>query len=95
MREIEQSLAQTYRRLTYASAVLMAVGWVWHVLRGDATNWLITLGLGLMLLTPLIALAHLAWLAKPMDRLASRYSIIALILLALAVLVGLALGRTR
>jgi hypothetical protein len=36
VREIEQSLAQTYRRLTYASAVLMALGWVWHVLRGDA-----------------------------------------------------------
>ncbi len=95
MREIEQSLAQTYRRLTYTSAVLMAVGWVWHVLRGDQTNWLITLGLGLMLLTPLIALAHLAWLAKPLDRLAARYSIVALILLALAVLVGLVLGRTR
>jgi hypothetical protein len=95
VREIEQSLAQTYRRLTYTSAVLMAVGWVWHVLRGDQTNWLITLGLGLMLLTPLIALAHLAWLAKPLDRLAARYSIVALILLALAVLVGLVLGRTR
>jgi predicted tellurium resistance membrane protein TerC len=48
-----------------------------------------------MLLTPLIALAHLAWLAKPMERLVSRYSIVALILLALAVLVGLVLGRTR
>jgi len=95
VREIEQSLAQTYRRLTYTSAVLMAVGWVWHVLRGDQTNWLITLGLGLMLLTPLIALAHLAWLAKPMERLASRYSIISLILLALAVLVGLLLERMR
>jgi predicted tellurium resistance membrane protein TerC len=95
VREIEQSLAQTYRRLTYTSAVLMAVGWVWHVLRGDQTNWLITLGLGLMLLTPLIALAHLAWLAKPVERLASRYSIISLILLALAVLVGLLLERMR
>jgi uncharacterized membrane protein len=95
VREIEQSLAQTYRRLTYTSAVLMAVGWVWHVLRGDQTNWLITLGLGLMLLTPLIALAHLAWLAKPVERLAARYSIISLILLALAVLVGLLLERMR
>ncbi len=95
MREIEQSLAQTYRRLTYTSAVLMAVGWVWHVLRGDQTNWLITLGLGLMLLTPLIALAHLAWLAKLLDRLAARYSIISLILLALAVLVGLLLEQMR
>jgi uncharacterized membrane protein len=95
VREIEQSLAQTYRRLTYASAVLMAVGWLWHVLRGDATNWLITLGLGLLLLTPLLALAHLAWLAKPLDRLAARYSIIALLLLALAVLIGLLLEHTR
>jgi uncharacterized membrane protein len=95
VREIEQSLALSYRRLTHASAALMAVGWVWHVLRSDQTNWLITLGLGLLLLTPLLALAHLAWLAKPMDRLAARYSIISLILLALAVLVGLLLERTR
>jgi uncharacterized membrane protein len=68
---------------------------VWHVLRSDQTNWLITLGLGLLLLTPLLALAHLAWLAKPLDRLTARYSIISLILLALAVLVGLLLERMR
>jgi uncharacterized membrane protein len=73
----------------------MALGWAWHVLRGDQTNWLITLGLGLLLLTPLLALAHLAWLAKPLDRLAARYSIIALLLLALAVLIGLLLGRAQ
>jgi uncharacterized membrane protein len=95
VREVEQSLALSYRRLTYASAALMALGWAWHVLRGDQTNWLITLGLGLLLLTPLLALAHLAWLAKPLDRLAARYSIIALLLLALAVLIGLLLGRAQ
>jgi uncharacterized membrane protein len=95
VREVEQSLALSYRRLTYASAALMALGWVWHVLRGDQTNWLITLGLGLLLLTPLLALAYLAWLAKSLDRLAARYSIIALLLLALAVLIGLLLGRAQ
>jgi uncharacterized membrane protein len=95
VREVEQSLALSYRRLTHASAALMALGWVWHALRGDQTNWLITLGLGLLLLTPLLALAHLAWLAKSLDRLAARYSIIALLLLALAVLIGLLLGRAQ
>ncbi len=85
----------TYRRLTYASAGLMALGWAWHLARGDQTNWLITLGLGLLLLTPLLALAHLAWLAKPLDSLTARYSGIALLLLTLAVLIGLLLERTR
>jgi len=93
--EIEQSLAQTYRRLTYASALLMALGWVWHLIRGDQTNWLINLGIGLLLLTPLAALAHLAWLAKERDRLAARYSWIALALLGVAVLVGLAIQGVR
>lgn len=95
VREVEQSLAITYRRLTYTSALLMALGWVWHLLRNDQTNWLITLGLGLLLLTPLLALAHLAWLAKPLDRLAARYSVIALLLLTLAVIIGILLERTR
>lgn len=93
--EIEQSLAQTYRRLTYASVLLMTVGWGWHLMRGDQTNWLINLGLGLLLLTPLAALAHLAWLAKERDRLAARYSWMALVLLGVAVLIGLALQGLR
>lgn len=93
--EIEQSLAQTYRRLTYASALLMAAGWVWHLARGDTTNWLINLGLGLLLLTPLVALAHLAWLAKERDRRAARYSWMALVLLGVAVLIGLAIQGLR
>jgi hypothetical protein len=95
VREVEQSLALTYRRLTYTSTALMASGWVWHVLRSDQTNQLITLGLGLLLLTPLLALAHLAWLVKPFERLAARYSLFALLLLTLAVLVGLLVGKTR
>jgi uncharacterized membrane protein len=93
--EIERSLAQTYRRLTYAGALLMAAGWVWHLIRGDQMNWLINLGIGLLLLTPLAALAHLAWLAKERDRLAARYSWIALVLLGVAVLVGLAIQGVR
>lgn len=93
--EIEQSLAQTYRRLTYTSALLMAVGWVWHLMRGDETNWLINLGLGLLLLTPLAALAHLAWLAKECDRLTARYSWMALALLSVAVLLGLVIQGLR
>ncbi len=93
--EIEQSLAQTYRRLTYASALVMAVGWVWHLIRGDERNWLIDAGLGLLLLTPLLALAHLAWLAKERDKLAARYSWIALALLGVAVLIGLLIQRLR
>ncbi|GIV08284.1 MAG: hypothetical protein KatS3mg020_0830 [Fimbriimonadales bacterium] len=94
-REIEQSLALTYKRLTYASAFLMAIGWAWHIVREDRGNWLIDTGLGLLLLTPLLALAHLAWLAKERDRLTSRYSGIALALLALAVLMGLIMQGLR
>ncbi|GIV11307.1 MAG: hypothetical protein KatS3mg020_0798 [Fimbriimonadales bacterium] len=94
-REIEQSLALTYKRLTYASAFLMAIGWAWHIVREDRGNWLIDAGLGLLLLTPLLALAHLAWLAKERDRLTSRYSWIALALLALAVLMGLIIQGLR
>ncbi len=93
--EIEQSLAQTYRRLTYVSALVMAIGWVWHLIRGDERNWLIDAGLGLLLLTPLLALAHLAWLAKERDWLAARYSWIALALLGVAVLIGLLIQRLR
>ncbi|MCX7993999.1 MAG: hypothetical protein N2651_10075 [Fimbriimonadales bacterium] len=93
--EIEQSLAQTYRRLTYASALVMAVGWIWHLIRGDRTNWLIDAGVGLLLLTPLLALAHLAWLAKERDSLAARYSWIALALLGMAVVLGLLIQRLR
>ncbi|MCS7301301.1 MAG: hypothetical protein NZ556_07090 [Fimbriimonadales bacterium] len=93
-REIEQSLAQTYRRLTYLSAALMAAGWLWHIARGDQTNWLINAGVGLLLLTPLLALAHLAWLAKGYDRLAARYAWIALALLGVAVAIGVLLQRT-
>ncbi|MFN3689487.1 MAG: hypothetical protein ACK4UU_01025 [Fimbriimonadales bacterium] len=93
--EIEQSLAHTYRRLTYASALVMAVGWVWHLARGDQRNLLIDLGLGLLLLTPLLALAHLAWLARERDPLAARYSLIALLLLGVAVLVGVGIQHLR
>ncbi len=93
--EIEQSVAQTYRRLTYLSALMMAMGWAWHLMRGDERNWLIDAGLGLLLLTPLLALAHLAWLARERDRLAARYGWIALALLALAVLIGLLIQGLR
>ncbi|MCS7209005.1 MAG: hypothetical protein NZ874_05470 [Fimbriimonadales bacterium] len=93
--EMEQSLAQTYQRLTYASALLMALGWAWHLLRGDETNWLINAGVGLLLLTPLLGLAHLAWLVRERDRRAARYSWVALVLLALAVLTGLLMQRAR
>ncbi|MCX7926209.1 MAG: hypothetical protein N2554_10425 [Fimbriimonadales bacterium] len=93
--EIEHSLAQTYRRLTYASALVMAIGWLWHLARGDERNWVIDAGVGLLLLTPLLALAHLAWLAKERDRLAARYSWIALTLLGFAVLLGLLIERLR
>lgn len=73
----------------------MAIGWVWHLIRGDERNWLIDAGLGLLLLTPLLALAHLAWLAKERDSLAARYSWIALTLLALAVLIGVIIQGLR
>ncbi|MCS7190302.1 MAG: hypothetical protein NZ843_01725 [Fimbriimonadales bacterium] len=93
--EIEQTVARTYRGLTLASALLMAAGWIWHLLRGDQTNWVINAGIGLLLLTPLLALAHLAWLVRARDRVAARYSWIALALLTVAVIIGLLLQPKR
>lgn len=93
--DIERSVARTYRGLTFASALLMAAGWIWHLIRGDQTNWIINAGIGLLLLTPLLALAHLAWLAHAQDRLAARYSWIALALLTVAVAIGLLLQPKR
>ncbi|MCL6532705.1 MAG: hypothetical protein K6U12_05445 [Armatimonadetes bacterium] len=93
--ELERSLAHTYGRLTLVSAVLMAVGWVWHLMRGDATNWLLNAGIGVLLLTPVLALLHLAWLVREQDRLSARYCILAVGLIGVAVGVGLALGLGR
>lgn len=93
--ELERSLAQTYGRLTLLSAVLMAAGWGWHLIRGDPTNWLLNAGIGVLLLTPVLALLHLAWLAREQDRLSARYSVLAVGLIGLAVAVGLALGLGR
>lgn len=93
--ELERSLAQTYIRLTYTSAILMAGGWLWHLIRGDTTNWLINTGIGLLLLTPIVALVHLAWLARDWERLTARYCGIALVLVVVAVLIGLFLHSGR
>lgn len=93
--DLEQRLAQTYLGLTYASALLMTLGWIWHLVRGDQTNWLITVGLGGLLLTPLIALAHLSLLCRPYERLTARYGWLALALLGVAVAVGLVVERYR
>lgn len=93
--ELERSLAQTYIRLTYASAILMASGWLWHLIRGDPSNWLIHTGIGLLLVTPIIALVHLAWLAREWERTTARYCGIALALVVAAVLIGLFLHSGR
>ncbi len=93
--EIEQSVAQTYRRLTYLSAGVMLVGWLWHLYTQDANNWMIVLGIGLLLTTPLFALVHLVWLTHEHERLVARYSFITLALIALALAVGLLVGGSR
>lgn len=93
--ELERSLAQTYGRLTLLSAALMAAGWGWHLMRGDTTNWLLNAGIGVLLLTPVLALLHLAWLAREQDRLSARYCILAVALIGAAVGVGLVLGLGR
>lgn len=92
--DVEQALARAYGVLTYASALLMALGWGWHLLRKDQTNWLITTGIGLLLLTPLLALAYLGWLVRASDSRTARYSWLALVLLGAAVAVGLLIGRS-
>jgi len=94
-REIENSLAETYRRLTLISAAVMLIGWLWHLWRHDAQSSLITLGIGMLLLTPLLALLHLAYLTRHTDQLAARYSLIAIALVGLALIVGLLTGGER
>lgn len=73
----------------------MAGGWGWHLLKGDATNWLIHFGIGLLLMTPILALAHLGGLARDRDRLTLRYCWIAILLIACALLIGLLLESKR
>ncbi|MFQ3610215.1 MAG: hypothetical protein SNJ72_01860 [Fimbriimonadales bacterium] len=93
--QTEQSIAQTYRRLTYLSALLMLIGWLWHLATQEASNWMIVLGIGILLVTPLLALVHLVWLVHEQERLVARYSFITLALIAVAMAVGLLLGGTR
>ncbi len=94
-REIENSLVGTYGRLTLLSATIMLLGWLWHLWQRDARNGIITVGIGLLLLTPLLTLAHLAYLTMRTDPLVARYSLIVLVLVGLAVLVGLWTGGAR
>jgi len=94
-REIANRLAETYRRLTLLSAAVMLIGWLWHLWRHDAQNSVITLGIGFLLLTPLIALLHLAYLTRHTDRPVARYGLIAVALVGLALVVGLFTGGTR
>ncbi|MDW8052621.1 MAG: hypothetical protein RMJ83_09115 [Armatimonadota bacterium] len=91
---VEQALVRAYRVLTYASALLMVLGWGWHLLRKDQTNWLITVGVGVLLLTPLVALAYLGWLVRASDLRTARYSWLALVLLGAAVAIGLWIRRS-
>ncbi|GBC92727.1 hypothetical protein HRbin15_01204 [bacterium HR15] len=91
-REIANSLAETYRRLTLLSAALMLLGWLWHLWRHDTQNSVIALGIGTLLVTPLFTLFHLAYLTRHTDRQVARYSIIVIALVGLALLTGLLMG---
>ncbi len=93
--EVENRLAQTYRRLSLISAIVMLIGWLWHLWRHDAQNGLILVGVGLLLLTPLLALMHLAWLVAGADRPTARYSLLTIGLVGLALLIGLLTGGGR
>ncbi len=88
-------MVQAYRVLTLISAGLMGVGWLVHLLIGDETNWLITLGVGLLLATPLMVIALLAWQTRYTERLTTRYALLALLLIGVAIAVGLWVSRGR
>lgn len=94
-REVEARLVQAYRVLTLFSAGLMALGWLVHLFRRDETNWLITLGIGLLVAVPLLVLAYLAWLTRHNERLTTRYALLALLLIGVALGIGLWLGIQR
>ncbi len=94
-REIDAQLVQAYRLLTLFSAGIMTLGWLAHLFRRDETNWLITLGIGLLVAVPLLVLAYLAWLTRHIERLTTRYALLALLLIGIAIGVGLWIGAQR
>lgn len=85
----------TYGSLTLLSAALMLVGWLGQLGWRAKLDWLIMLGVGLLLLTPLLVLLQLAYLTRHTDRLVARYSLIVVVLVGLALVIGLLWGGIR
>jgi len=86
---VERNLATSYRWLTWLSASLMLLGWLWHLWRRDTRNWVISLGIGLLLLTPLLVLLQLAGFTARSDKRTALYSLLTVVLVGIALLVGL------
>jgi hypothetical protein len=86
--EVEHHLAKIYHWLTWLSASLMLLGWLWHLGRDAPQNWVLNLGIGLLLLTPLLILLQLARLTIRSDKKTALYSLITIVLVGIAFLVG-------
>ncbi|MCW5935280.1 MAG: hypothetical protein KIT45_13445 [Fimbriimonadia bacterium] len=74
----------TYRGATALSVTLMVAGWIWHLYSSDETNPLITIGIALLLLTPVFALLHLTQITWHRDRNVAFCALIVIALMALA-----------
>jgi len=92
--EVRRDLAESYRWLTWLSASLMLLGWLWHLWRRDTWNWIIGVGIGLLLLTPLLILLQLAWLTNRSDKRTTFYSLLTVVLVGLAFVIGWWLSQT-
>jgi hypothetical protein len=87
--EVRRDLAESYRWLTGLSASLMLLGWLWHLWRHDSGNWVIGVGIGLLLLTPLLTLLQLACSTARTDKRTALYSLLTVVLVGIALVVGL------
>lgn len=77
-------IRSTYLMATLWSMLLMLGGWLWHLFTRDETNLAIIGGMGLLVITPLLALLHLCVLSWERDKRTfwNAVAVIALVLLA-------------
>lgn len=81
-------IRHTYLMATLLSMLLMLGGWLWHVFTRDQTNMAIIGGIGLLVITPLLALLHLCFLSWERDKRTFWNAVTVIVLVLLAFLVG-------
>lgn len=62
-----RNIGLTYLISTLLSILLMLGGWLWHVFKRDETNFALLAGVGLLAMTPVLALLHICFLSWQRD----------------------------